>query len=49
MIHFGKIMEKRFSNPLSDAETFRINKNQQITEIGNKTLKLKIFKDNIWD
>ncbi len=36
-----RLWKKRFSNPLSDAETFRINKNQQITEIGNKTLKIQ--------
>jgi len=36
-----KLWDKRFSNPLSDAETFKITKNKKITEIGKKTSKIK--------
>ena len=32
-----EIWEKRFKNPLDDAETFRINKSNILTEIGGKT------------
>lgn len=35
-----KLWKKRFSNPLSDAETFKINKKKLITEIGKKTSKI---------
>ena len=36
-----KLWSKRFSNPLSDAETFKITKNKRIIEIGKKTSKYK--------
>ena len=36
-----KLWYKRFSNPLSDAETFKITKNKKIKEIGRKTTKIK--------
>ncbi len=36
-----KLWDKRFSNPLSDAETFKMNKNKKITEIGKKTFSIK--------
>lgn len=35
------LWEMRFEDPLSDAETFRINENGQILEIGNKTSDIK--------
>jgi choline kinase len=35
-----KLWDKRFSNPLSDAETFKITKNKKIIEIGKKTSKI---------
>mgnify|MGYP001296527050 CR=1 FL=1 len=38
-INWKKLWKKRFNNPLEDAETFKINKNQQIKEIGKKTKK----------
>jgi len=31
-----KLWQKRFNNPLDDAETFRFTENQKLTEIGNK-------------
>ena len=35
-----ELWSKRFDNPLSDAETFKLNKNNFIKEIGNKTSKI---------
>jgi len=34
--HWLKLWEKRFSDPLLDAETFRINSDYSLAEIGNK-------------
>ena len=34
--NFASLWQLRFSNPLEDLETFRVSKNQQIIEIGNK-------------
>ena len=36
-----KLWSKRFSDPLTDAETFKITKNERIIEIGKKTTKYK--------
>ncbi len=35
--NWKKLWKKRFVNPLSDAETFKISKNNKILEIGKKT------------
>lgn len=35
-INWQTMWEKRFGNPLLDAETFRINQNKELIEIGNK-------------
>ncbi len=34
--HWLKLWEKRFANPLLDAETFRLNPDKSLAEIGNK-------------
>lgn len=34
--HWRNLWEKRFSNPLVDAETFRLSPSQQLSEIGGK-------------
>ncbi len=39
-----KLWRRRFRNPLIDAETFKINKKFFLTEIGNKTKKIKEIK-----
>tara|TARA_A100001388_G_scaffold273484_1_gene255449 strand:- start:337 stop:1080 length:744 start_codon:yes stop_codon:yes gene_type:complete len=39
-LNWRRLWEKRFSNPLDDAETFRIDQNSFLTEIGNKTNKI---------
>lgn len=36
-----KIWKKRFKNPLTDAETFKLKKNNMISEIGKKTNSYK--------
>ncbi len=35
-VHWLKLWEKRFGDPLRDAETFRFNQNKMLTEIGNR-------------
>ena len=57
-INWKKLWNKRFINPLDDAETFKIDKKNFITEIGNKTKKyeniegqymgLILFRPNGW-
>jgi len=39
--HWLKLWEKRFSDPLLDAETFRINRDYSLAEIGNKPTSVK--------
>jgi choline kinase len=39
--HWLKLWEKRFGDPLLDAETFRINQDMILTEIGNKPKSTK--------
>ena len=35
--HWKEYWKKRFTNPLSDLETFKINKKNKLIEIGNRT------------
>nr|WP_281721877.1 phosphocholine cytidylyltransferase family protein [Nitrosomonas nitrosa] len=39
--HWLEIWQKRFSNPLVDAETFRLNPDRTLSEIGNKPMSLE--------
>lgn len=36
-IHWKKLWQKRFKDPLSDAETFKLNQEQMLLEIGKRT------------
>jgi L-glutamine-phosphate cytidylyltransferase len=42
--HWKKYWNKRFDNPLSDLETFKINDKNQLIEIGNRTNSYKNIK-----
>ena len=39
--HWKKYWKKRFKNPLNDLETFKIDKNKRLIEIGNRTNSYK--------
>ena len=43
-INWKKLWKKRFKNPLDDAETFKINSSNFITEIGKKTKNINSIK-----
>lgn len=38
--HWQKLWEKRFSDPLSDAETFQLDKNSYLTAIGSRAKEI---------
>jgi choline kinase len=56
--NWRKLWENRFSDPLEDAETFRLNKENVVTEIGSKPKNLEevegqymgliYFRPNSW-
>tara|TARA_B100001996_G_scaffold382920_1_gene376327 strand:+ start:21442 stop:22200 length:759 start_codon:yes stop_codon:yes gene_type:complete len=39
--NWNKYWKKRFANPIKDVESFRLNKNREVIEIGNKVNSLK--------
>ena len=43
-----KLWEKRFENPLLDAETLKLDNKNKVLEIGKKLIILIILKDNLW-
>ena len=43
-----ELWTRRFADPLSDAETFRIDAAGHLLEIGGKTTRSKISRGNIW-
>ena len=42
--HWLKLWEKRFGDPLIDAETFRLNSDKTLAEIGNKPKSLQVVE-----
>ena len=47
-VGWKKLWKMRFKNPLDDAETFKINKQKNILEIGKKQIAILIYKVNTW-
>ena len=39
-----QLLEKRFKNPLSDAESLKLDKNEFITEVGKKVTSIKSIR-----
>ena len=48
-VNWLELWNKRFSDPLEDAETFKVDKDNFITEIEIKVHHMKIYRDNLWD
>ena len=46
--NWKQLWEKRFKNPLSDAETLKLDKNNKILEIGKKTQNYYNIEAQLW-